>query len=162
MTVIPTVGLLQREVHMQNFALISKSGAAGGYWAIDGVKLRPLDQPSTARKRTMRLSRNLILTLTMCLTISVPCVSGEPNQAAKPAKKAISITYDQYGGVNELVSPHGPSSSFRVEMFGGHWLLVTPEGHGMWMKGIFDAAVDTHIDARGSSHQKRILAKYGN
>lgn len=90
-----------------------------------------------------------------------PAQESRKTTTHEPEKKP-SLSYDRYGGISELSSRAGAGNNFRVEMYGKHWVLVTPEGHIMWMRGIFDAAVDTHVDALGSSHQQRVLAKYGD
>ncbi len=69
---------------------------------------------------------------------------------------------DQYGGLLSVTSPEGGTGYFRVEKLGNRWVFITPEGHPMWMLGVFDVDSTTSIDDMGISYNSTILAKYGS
>jgi len=69
---------------------------------------------------------------------------------------------DQYGGLLAAHSPNGGTGHFRVEKFGNGWMFVTPDGNAFWSFGVFNVAVDTHVDVLGNTYQNRVITKYGD
>lgn len=69
---------------------------------------------------------------------------------------------DKFGGLLAVRSASKSTGFWRTEKIGGHWFLVTPEGHGFWMVGLWGASGDSHRDERGGTYDDRVLRKYGN
>ena len=67
---------------------------------------------------------------------------------------------DQYGGT--LPAAGAATGRFYVTEVGDRWMLVTPEGNGMWHLGIYNVAVDGGEDILGSSYTARVATKYGD
>lgn len=106
--------------------------------------------------------------VTTATTVTISATSVADSTQSASATVVVNIptpstaTYDQYGGVIAKPSPNGATGAWRVEKFGNHWIFVTPAGHAMWMKGVFDVAVDSHTDDLGSDYKSRIMNKYGS
>src|SRR5882724_414144 len=45
---------------------------------------------------------------------------------------------DSYGGYVDMPAPGGATGYFRVAKWDSRWLFVTPEGHALWMLGVFN------------------------
>ena len=98
-----------------------------------------------------------------------PRLADSPSSSAKPIPTAssdgnasyssYSIGLDEYGGVLEAPSPRGGTGYFHLEKTaGGRWLLVSPQGHYMWMLSV--SGLDPHDG--GPNYAHRIAAKYGS
>jgi hypothetical protein len=55
-----------------------------------------------------------------------------------------------------------PTGRFGVKQVGSRWMLVTPEGNGMWMLGVYVVDVAGTVDDMGDSYTNRIKKKYGD
>jgi hypothetical protein len=77
-----------------------------------------------------------------------------------PARGAVGLDLDEYGGVKVLVSK--PTGSFTRAKVGDRWVLVTPAGNAFWMLGVFLVDVAGSIDDLKDSYANRIVTKYGS
>jgi hypothetical protein len=69
------------------------------------------------------------------------------------------IEPDQYGGV---IAVQAGTGHFTVAKANGRWLVVTPEGNGMWVFGVWGPFTDAHNDDQGSNYNARCMTKYGD
>jgi len=75
------------------------------------------------------------------------------------------VALDQYGGYLSLPAPGGATGHFRTHKFagpaGGRWLLVTPDGNGFFMRGVYHVAGSTQTTEQSTTYDTVFLAKYG-
>ena len=55
---------------------------------------------------------------------------------------------DRYGGTMNVVGT--PSESFHLEKLGDRWCLVTPEGHGMFIRAVSKTDISDHGGSGGN------------
>jgi hypothetical protein len=79
-----------------------------------------------------------------------------------PVTAAKAQTLDEYGGYTSLPVPGGATGSFRVGKIGSRWVLATPSGNAFWMRSVYVANIDDHVDDRGSTYHTRVIIKYGD
>ena len=73
------------------------------------------------------------------------------------------MTLDQYGGDTSLPVPGGATGYFRTgKLNGNRWVLVSPLGNTVWLRGVFGVGGSGSIPDQGVSYDTRVLAKYGS
>jgi hypothetical protein len=107
-----------------------------------------------ARALTAAILAGLIVTLSSVLDL-------EPAATGGPTTQDQESGFDRYGGLLTLSSPKGATGRFRTEKFGNRWMIVTPDGHGFWMLGVYNVAGTSSNDELGNSYNNRLLRKYG-
>src|SRR5262245_20108675 len=75
-------------------------------------------------------------------------------------RPTLAQAVDQYGGYTVMPSPRGGTGFFRVEKFGNRWMFVTPEGHALWMAGVYALDSGGATSDQGIGYDQIIAQKY--
>jgi hypothetical protein len=75
---------------------------------------------------------------------------------------AQKYTLDQYGGIQQLPSPHGASGQWRLEKIKQHWTFIDPIGNAFFALGVEDINATDSNNAMGVNYRATVTAKYGD